>query len=812
MNSLSELNNYSNEIITYEDERDATVIFDRAIANDQSITTTENSTFNVPLGIQIQEIIDYAVTLPYIEIDFTNYEGSIDLVFPTLPGYITVTESPANFWTISGLIATADWDLIKTVLVQPTFGFVGTETFDVAIKWFSADGITLNTQSYTVTSIIIDTVYITSGTDYNWIPRTTFTISGTPNIIAELGATNPDFTLVMTPSQTLPISLISSSGGSAVSRDFNPTTKVYTLVGSKVNLNLELDNLSIQFSEYSEEFFITYNLSNNLNDIEEIQLQYFNNSELVSLMEVAGSQLTFALSIQFGVASLQTVSSLSASATAGTAYVRWNNYSPVDQSQTLIENVDTTTNNAVSLLAFTNSALANVRIEFDLSGCDSGTIAIFDQLPAGVTLTSNDRNYLISGIDTIEKYNASKDVQLNLPTNTYQTQTYTYNIYYDDPTGNDKVISYNVTLNIDVFLLNRDTTRTFYSNQGNTIFSSLALLINEYQTSPYSNLEDLYKLTLTVSGGNLLDQSTRSYSSPLVISGTGNYLNSIVPSLKYYSPQDTTSDFNINIKLEFKSVGAAANVLYNTIISSYNIPLNYISEGSISPQIYTLNTTAEISTFNTFDLGFYLYNGVMDYVLVGGGGGGSASVYNNGAKAWGGGGAGGIVVYQTSVDITTASYSYTVGNGSAGNNSGPGGSGNPSTFNGLSAAGGGGAILGGDTGNDPTPDGGSNISFSGGTGRLSDSVGVQVGGGGAGAGGNGGPGQFNGTGGTPGAGVIVNITSNNAVNYGRGGRGAGRLTLPVAYTTPGSGGVGWSPSGSTDTDGKDGIIIVKMYF
>ncbi len=303
MNRLSDLNNYSGELIEFLDERDAGLFFDRGVANNQTLTSTENATFQMPIGIEITDIVDYATSLPYIKFTMSNLTGNVDLIFPTLPAYITVTESPTNVFTVNGLRSVSDWNLVKSPTVQPPFSLTGNYSLGVEIGYINEFAASV-TKTYTVALTLIDTIYLGNSSTYTYLANTTASITGVPTIIAEIGALNPTWTLLLTPSVVTGIDNISSSSGTGVTRTFNPTTKTYMLVGDKANLNLELANLEIEFNEFNPDFVMRYDLSNNLDAITEIQFQTFQNFELVSNMLVAGSKLIAADKLKIAEANL----------------------------------------------------------------------------------------------------------------------------------------------------------------------------------------------------------------------------------------------------------------------------------------------------------------------------------------------------------------------------------------------------------------------------------------------------------------------------------------------------------------------------
>lgn len=310
MKSLRDLNSFASLTVEFTDERDATVTFDRPVPTNQTITTTENNTYSLPVGTEIETIVDYTTTDPYVEFDFTAFAGSVDLVFPTLPAHLTVTESPSNFFTVSGLQTPADWNLIKSPTVQPPFGFTGIETITVNIRWTTADGSTTDVETYTVTNTIVDQIYISDAIQINFYRLTNGVAITAPTIVADLGITNPTWTLVIVPSVPAAVSTISTTGDAGTTTSFNATTKAYTIIGDKTGVNSHLANLQMSFTGDNQDFLLNYNLSNNLNAIVEIEVQVFKNTELAGAINAAASVNANGTRIKFFAATANSSSSM----------------------------------------------------------------------------------------------------------------------------------------------------------------------------------------------------------------------------------------------------------------------------------------------------------------------------------------------------------------------------------------------------------------------------------------------------------------------------------------------------------------------
>jgi len=251
--------------------------------------------------------------------------------------------------------------------------------------------------------------------------------------------------------------------------------------------------------------------------------------------------------------------------------------------------------------------------------------------------------------------------------------------------------------------------------------------------------------------------------------------------------------------------------------------------------VITYSAGYTIHTFNSSGTFSVTGNLPIQSLVVAGGGSG----INNG-----GGGGGGGVVYKTSDVLLSGNYPITVGNGGAAGSNGQnstfngitaygGGRGGPNASNGLSGGSGGGA------GRDNTGLGGASIpGIGGGTyyGNAGGNGAATIWSGGGGGGGAGSPGgnalggvQSAERGGAGGAGILNSI-SGTATYYAGGGGGGneGNLNVapggiggggnggsnfggqnPVAGTPNTGGGGGGTRNGGTGAAGGSGIVIIR---
>jgi hypothetical protein len=271
--------------------------------------------------------------------------------------------------------------------------------------------------------------------------------------------------------------------------------------------------------------------------------------------------------------------------------------------------------------------------------------------------------------------------------------------------------------------------------------------------------------------------------------------------------------------------------------------LPFSASGGTETTITDGGVDYKVHTFTSSDTLYVQGIGQVEYLVVGGGGGGGAGSDNN--QGGGGGGAGG---YRSSVfsessgggasaepklAVSAGSYTVTVGGGASVGALYGGVSGNPSSFGGITSAGGGGggSSRASDTAATSGGSGGGEGSLSGRTGAsgtsgqgfdgASGSSGNAGGGGGAGEAGNTDSLKYGGDG------VASNITGSSVVRAGGGGGGAGiggdggggdggadggnNTGLAGTINTGGGGGGGWRETSGDPRGGNggSGIVIIR---
>lgn len=291
MKSLEELNQYALSPITYIDDRPAGVFFDRGATVDQEITVNENTTFFFPYGIEIEDITQYDVAQMEYVIDLSVFDPDVVYIsFPTsvtLPSHITVTRV-GNVFTISEIRNKADWDLVKTVRVQPPFSVSGFKPLEGKLRWF-ADGqaVTRTEAVWDVQLELVPVEYFSSVAAETYVANQQDDQIAVPSIIVDPDEFDPDWTLEISPSVLGAVELIYSTNPSEAETSWNASTRTFSITGDKTAVNNTLEDLEVDYGRSDADFIMTYLLRNNYNLVTENQVQTFESRDFISDMDAA---------------------------------------------------------------------------------------------------------------------------------------------------------------------------------------------------------------------------------------------------------------------------------------------------------------------------------------------------------------------------------------------------------------------------------------------------------------------------------------------------------------------------------------------
>lgn len=231
MNSLSQLNSLA--AITFDDQRTPTIIFDRPEPFNQSVTTNQNDTHYIPVGINIIDIIIPASVGINYTIDVSQ-QPDAEISWASLPTGVSVVNTTAGIYSIIGIDSVSDWEAVKSPLFQPDALFTGVFSYTATITWVGGS------KSWTINMNILDITNMTIPSDFSFEKNDSGTVTGNP-VILDNYATN--WTVTVTPSNTSYISTLATAGTGGTS-NFNATTKVLTITGSKTQVNTHLNSIT----------------------------------------------------------------------------------------------------------------------------------------------------------------------------------------------------------------------------------------------------------------------------------------------------------------------------------------------------------------------------------------------------------------------------------------------------------------------------------------------------------------------------------------------------------------------------------------
>lgn len=242
MNSLSQLNSLT--AITFDDQRTPTVIFDRPLPMNQTVTCNQNDTHSVPVGINIVDIVVPSLASVTYTIDITS-QPAATLTWASIPAGVTVTTPESGVYTLIGIDSVSDWTALKSPTFTPDATFTGVFSYTATIVWAGGS------QSWTVNVTILDITNMTAADDVYYDKNDTGIIAGNPEILDNYST---NWTVTVTPSNINYVSVLSSAGTGGTSV-FNTTTKVLTIKGTKTQVNTHLNLISYTITNSATQDF-----------------------------------------------------------------------------------------------------------------------------------------------------------------------------------------------------------------------------------------------------------------------------------------------------------------------------------------------------------------------------------------------------------------------------------------------------------------------------------------------------------------------------------------------------------------------------
>tara|TARA_R110000868_G_scaffold130300_4_gene339945 strand:+ start:3881 stop:7069 length:3189 start_codon:yes stop_codon:yes gene_type:complete len=638
MDRLSDLNNYSNENITYDDARTTNVIFDRAVPQNQTITISENQPHYLPLGIDIREIIDYANASVYLELDFSLVNDPVSFAEENLPFGVSITETAPNVFKFSPINNDSIWrQIVDTVDINMPFQNTGLFVYVPTIHY--TIGTTNFTKSWNVEITIELSEYMSQPTNYVYVPNRTVALDNIEIIIDE-GLFNPTWTMTLVPSNLAVADNITSSGTGGTTQFDNG---IFTIFGNKTEVNSHLNSIVVDYSFYSGNFYWSYILSNNFTSAVETIVQYATNKEIAATLTdifgfvVIGSSsymlpsdlgstativcnTTNSLIKRFPQTNLGSVTSLTTFpisidsillSNAGNTETYYTNKTfNITSASNIIADYDELAEDITWTVTITNGS---TNIETISTSGTGGTVNIYtpssgnDFKIVEIIGTKTEVNSHLNSISIKSKTTSQNNISLNYTASFGGTYVYTTSqiIYYrSDFLYADSWPYWGATVPTW-------QGRVFLSNKPNLIFGDEILTTNRNfafvpNDSDYTNLT----VTLTANAGKFYNPANEDYDSTITITGTYATFESIMRLVEYWP----TYGYTGNTTVTFTSTKDSESGQFGSFSVNYN------GVGIMDTKSYTSTTAGSFSYIPTAE---ELEYGKLNYLIVGAGGGGS---------------------------------------------------------------------------------------------------------------------------------------------------------------------------------------------
>jgi hypothetical protein len=263
MNNIEDLNNRSGDLFEFTDTRPTAVTFTYDPPLDKSITVNEGASFDLPIGMEIDEIINYSETNVAVSIDISAVPGcSVD--WGTLPSYINSNEDTPEVFQITGLRSGADWNTVMpNVDVTLNSSFNGSLTIPVTVDWVDINGAN-QSKSYDVNATVLEVLSLTQVTDVHFYTHNTEQVI---SVVPQIQDTGVGYTWTVTVESLRPEVLDEITyTGSDATFSWNNSTKTGTFTGTKAGVNSALSAMKVKVVQNTFwDFDLEFNSSNDTN-------------------------------------------------------------------------------------------------------------------------------------------------------------------------------------------------------------------------------------------------------------------------------------------------------------------------------------------------------------------------------------------------------------------------------------------------------------------------------------------------------------------------------------------------------------------
>lgn len=580
MNSLQELNYYSNIGVPYADDRPYSISFSANTTTNSNISIFENQEHTTIPGINIVNVTSTPRDIT-LSINVASVTGANVVWRQDLPGNVTVSNS-AGVFTASGLNGRNAWDIMKYANVQMPILWANNWSYVSTITYPNVANVLLNnTYSWTTNVSVTGLNQLEQNNGDAYYPLLIANVlQNTPSIL-DLAyspyATN-GYTLTVSSNNNSAVANLSSTGDYATS-SFNIGTGNLTIIGNLQGVNNHLQNL-IYYPTGDSVWQANYTLTNPASNYISTTNQIV--KPIISVMDLTSPNDYY---YPTNVANIiQNSPSITVSNTVGyfgnvILTLTPNSTSGIGSLSSTGDLASSAFNSNTKVLTITgtsqgiNNHLANITYQ-PVTNYDSTWMATYKLNPG----TSYERTVN----QTIKNYDA-RYLSQPLPL-TYDTNRYIGDGQVGNPTITDTISNPSGTFTINIGPVTANT-------------------ISYIRTSPDNGLH----ANGEVAYSTILNPATVAYNNTtktMVISGTKNDVNAYLERINFLPATDNESNFDVRYTLTVptgETVTRFRNFIWSgshIVTTNYTLPRNYVSNSENNifsydpPQIYetTLNT------------------------------------------------------------------------------------------------------------------------------------------------------------------------------------------------------------------------------
>lgn len=269
-NSLTELNNFSNIRLPYQDQRPWAIEFSANAAPTQYVAITEDAAVVAPAAIDIVRTQSFQETginggNVIFTIDASSVAGNIVFEWPApAPSGVTYSTPAPKVYRAQGTISPIFWNNIKNPSiiakdVANNFSFTSNITYPSVANIQVA-----NSWSWTTQVTVTAGGELTTPAGFVYDEDTAKLIPGPQIIDGYTG--NAAYNITVTPNVANAVLTWSSTGNAT--GNINPVTKSYTLTGTKSDVNQNLTTIIMTPGvNYDKKFDLNWSLTNPISNL-----------------------------------------------------------------------------------------------------------------------------------------------------------------------------------------------------------------------------------------------------------------------------------------------------------------------------------------------------------------------------------------------------------------------------------------------------------------------------------------------------------------------------------------------------------------